>query len=67
MPTREEAVETLYSIINSGMLSDELTEKLEDIAKCISAEEDRGIFTIPANTENLEHSVQFLRFLIHNR
>ena len=30
-------------------------------------EEDRVIFTIPANTKNLEHSVQFLRFLIHNR
>lgn len=30
-------------------------------------EEDRVIFTIPANTQHPEHAVEFLRFLIHNR
>lgn len=30
-------------------------------------EEDRVIFTIPANSEHTDHSIEFLRFLIHNR
>ena len=35
MPTLEEAVETLYEIINSGILDKELESKLESVAKCI--------------------------------
>ena len=44
MPTREEAVEKLFSLINSGILSGEMEEALEDIVKCIEAEEEQGIF-----------------------
>lgn len=39
MPTRAEAVQTLYELINSGILSDELTDELEDIVRCIAAED----------------------------
>lgn len=42
--TREEAVKTLYNIINSGIISDELEGKLQDIASCIDNEE-QGLFT----------------------
>jgi len=44
MPTREEAIKTLYQLINSDVLSDEIAEKLEDIAKCIGAEDEQNIF-----------------------
>ena len=30
-------------------------------------EDDRPIFTIPANTQRLDHAIEFLRFLIENR
>lgn len=33
--TREEAITTLYDVINSGIISDELEGKLQDIASCI--------------------------------
>lgn len=38
--SRKEAVETLYGIINSGIISEELDSKLTDIAQCIGHEED---------------------------
>ena len=47
MPTREESVHTLYSLINSGILSEELEEQLEDIARCIESEDadnNLGVF-----------------------
>ncbi|MCR5835973.1 MAG: hypothetical protein K6G88_05680 [Lachnospiraceae bacterium] len=44
MPTREKAVEILYEIINSGILDEELEVKIQDIASCIAAEDDNGIF-----------------------
>lgn len=42
--TREEAITTLYDVINSGIISDELEGKLQDIASCIDNEE-QGLFT----------------------
>lgn len=44
MPTRREAIITLYQLINSGILSTELKEKLKEIATCIEAEEKKEIF-----------------------
>lgn len=47
MITREVAIETLYDLINSGILDLELEDKLSDIAKCIQAEDgenDLGLF-----------------------
>lgn len=38
MIMREEAVEVLYDLISSGILSEEIEEKLQDIASCIEAE-----------------------------
>ena len=43
MISREEAVEALYDIINSGIISNELEDTLEEIAQCIKDEEDLGI------------------------
>lgn len=40
MITREEAVETLYGLINSNVLDEELCDSIENIANCISAERD---------------------------
>lgn len=42
MPTREEAIETLYELINSGILSEDITSKLENIANCIEAEDSEN-------------------------
>lgn len=39
MPIREQAVQNLYELINSGILSKEVESNLEDIAKCIEAED----------------------------
>ena len=33
--TRQEAIETLYQVINSGIIDIELEAKLEEIADCI--------------------------------
>lgn len=52
MPTREEANETLCELIDSNILSDELTEKLEGIRQCISAEESHGIFVWGAESDD---------------
>lgn len=43
MISREEAVEALYDIINSGIISNDLEDTLEEIAQCIKDEEDLGI------------------------
>ena len=46
MITRDEALEVLYDLINSGIIAEDLEEALEDIAKCIRAEDkerDLGI------------------------
>lgn len=43
MPTREEAIETLQSLVDSGVLSEEKTESLEQIIRCIECEND-GLF-----------------------
>lgn len=37
--SKEEAVDALYAIIDSGIISCELEEKLEDIVNCIKADE----------------------------
>lgn len=42
MPTRKEAIETLYELINSGILSEDISSKLEDIAKCIEVEDSEN-------------------------
>ncbi len=47
MPTRAEAVATLYELIDSGVLSEDLTSALELIARCIEeedAETHLGVF-----------------------
>lgn len=46
MITREEAVRVLYAVTNSGIIADDLGEKLHDIIKCIQSgdrENDFGI------------------------
>lgn len=40
MITRDDACSVLYSIINSGLFSEELDADLEEIANCISCEKD---------------------------
>ena len=52
MPTREEAIETISELIDSNILSDELTDKLEAIRQCISAEESHGIFVWGAECDD---------------
>lgn len=49
--TRDEAVETIYKLLNSGILNEELEDKLEDIANCIEAEETHNIFLWGADRE----------------
>ena len=44
MPTRSEAITTLYSLINAGILSEEIEEDLAAIAGCIQAEEEQNMF-----------------------
>lgn len=39
MITRQEAIVTIRDIINSGILSEDITDKLEDIAICIEEEQ----------------------------
>jgi hypothetical protein len=43
MITREGAIKALYRVINCGIISGELEAKLQDIAKCISDEEQLRI------------------------
>ena len=43
MITREFAIETLYSVINSGIISEDLEEKLQNIANCIEDEMNLSI------------------------
>lgn len=38
MITRLEAIETLYDLISSGILADDIEGRLQDIASCIEAE-----------------------------
>ena len=40
MIKREEAVDTLYALINSNVLDEELCDKIENIASCIGSERD---------------------------
>ena len=49
--TRHEAVLTIYELINSCIISDELEERLQDIANCIEAEETKNIFLWGAENE----------------
>ena len=49
--TRHEAVMTIYELINSCILSEELEESLQDIANCIEAEETHNIFLWGADSE----------------
>lgn len=51
--TRDEAVTTLYDVINSGIISEELEERLEDIASCIEHEE-QGLFTWGADDDVID-------------
>ena len=51
--TREEAVHTLYAVINSGIISEELERKLQDIASCIDNEE-QGLFTWGADNDVMD-------------
>ena len=44
MPTRIEAARVLYQLINSGILSDDLEQDLQNIAQRIEAEEKKEIF-----------------------
>ena len=44
MPTRIEAARVLYQLINSGILSDDLEQDLQNIAQCIEAEEKKEVF-----------------------
>lgn len=39
MITRQEAIVTIHVIIDSGILSEDITDKLEDIAICIEEEQ----------------------------
>lgn len=43
MITRVDAIEAIYDIINSGIISDELEDELRDVANCIQAEANWGI------------------------
>lgn len=57
MITRDGAIETLYSLINSDVLSDEIEGQLEDIAKCIQAEDsenDLGLFLWGADDDYVD-------------
>ena len=49
--TREEAIETLYDLINSDIIGEDLGEQLQDIANCIEAEETHNIFLWGADSE----------------
>ena len=48
--TRKEAIKTIYDIMNSGILSEELENALQDIANCIEHEND-GLFLWGADDE----------------
>ena len=56
--TREEAVETLYEIINSGIISDDLESKLQDIANCIEDEDkEHGLGIMAWGMNREEHGM----------
>lgn len=52
--TRHEAVLTIYELINSCIISEELEDKLQDIANCIEAEETHNIFLWGADIEAID-------------
>lgn len=43
MITRTEARDVLYDIINSGIISEEMEDKIQDIVNCLFDEEELGI------------------------
>ena len=49
--TRHEAVMAIYELINSCILSEELADRLQDIANCIEAEETHKIFLWGADSD----------------
>lgn len=54
MPTRLQAVRKLYDLINSGILAEDLEQDLRDIANCIEAEENLGIFLWGADDDYID-------------
>lgn len=50
-PTRKEALETLAKLIDSNLLSDDMTNDLSDIMECIE-EEEEGFFFWGAEVRN---------------
>ena len=53
MITREQAVEVLYMLINSGILDVHFDESLQEIANCIEAEEELGLHIWGAPSEDV--------------
>ena len=57
MITRQGAIEALYKVIDSGILSEELEEQLTETAKCIEAEDpenDLGVFLWGADDDYVD-------------
>lgn len=52
--TREEAVGVLNRVSGSGILDDDLEDLLGEIATCISAEEELGIFLWGADDDAVD-------------
>lgn len=52
--TREEAVGVLHRASGSGILDDDLEDMLEEVATCISAEEEMGIFLWGADDDAID-------------
>lgn len=48
--TREEAIDALYEVINSGIIKEELSDELQEIANCIR-DENLGMHTWGAGAE----------------
>lgn len=50
--TREEAVETLYELLESGILNDALEQEVQEIANCIE-EENNGLHIWGADLDEI--------------
>lgn len=52
MIERDDAVRLLYSVINSGIVHDDLANALEEVAQCIAAEND-GLHVWGVNSDDV--------------
>ena len=51
--SRDEAIQVLYQVMNSGIISEDIEEELQDIANCIEGEK-KGLFLWGADDDHID-------------